>query len=372
MIRLNASGIKMDTPCVLTVGKFESVHLGHQKLFSEVLRLSKELNLPSGAVTFDPHPNMLFGSPDYRPLFTAAERAYIMEGLGLDYMLVFPFDAAFAAQSPEEFCAKLFNNLNAAAVVVGEGFRFGKNGAGTPEILRREAARHSAAHKHTGTNDIHDASRQNMARVLVIPHQSTDGGEKVSTSDIRKLITNRELEKAAEVMGFPFFIMGTVTHGKQIGRTMGFPTVNLLTARDKLLPPDGVYATRTFLGDKSFRSITNIGVRPTVQQTTLPGETASRTVESFLIGFNGDLYNTSLRTEFLRFIRPEKKFANIDELRAQITKDIESLCKRARRMTKNRMKNVKNNTTKKNGTNTDIMSLLVPFSFSRMKYLIPF
>jgi riboflavin kinase/FMN adenylyltransferase len=283
---------------VLTVGKFESIHLGHQKLISEVTARARTLRVPSAAITFSPHPNVLFGQPDYQSLVTPDEREFILAGHGVDYLLVFPFDAAFASQTPERFAALLFDDLHVRALFVGEGFRFGQNHSGTLTELRVEAAKRNA-------------------QVVAVPTQDAGEGGKISTSDIRRLVAQRELEKAARVMGFPFFIMGTVAHGKQIGSKMGYPTVNILPPADKLLPADGVYATRTFFGGEAFASVTNVGLRPTVNANQ-----RERTVESFLIGYGGNLYGASIRTEFHHFMRPERKFESIEELREQIAKDV--------------------------------------------------
>jgi riboflavin kinase/FMN adenylyltransferase len=289
----------MPSACVLTVGKFEGIHLGHQKLVSEVVSQARELGVPSAVVTFHPHPYALFGQPGYMPLFTLDEREHILAGLGVDYLLVFPFDRAFASQTPEQFAKLLFENLHAKVLIVGEGFRYGKGQLGDASTLRIEASKRGAS-------------------IITAPTINAVGKGKISTSDIRKLVSGCELALAAEALGFSFFIMGTVAHGKRIGSRIGYPTVNIYPHGDKLLPPDGVYATVTNAGDKSYASVTNVGLRPTVNS-----EQNGRTVESYLIGYDGDLYGEVIRTEFHHFIRPEQKFNGITELRERIAKDVE-------------------------------------------------
>jgi riboflavin kinase/FMN adenylyltransferase len=299
MTRLSGYEIKMPSPCVLTVGKFEGIHLGHQKLITEMVSKAKRFGLPSAVFTFNPHPNVLFSQPEYKSLFTIAEREYILSGMGVDYLLVFPFDRAFASQTPQRFAELLFADLNARVIYVGEGFRYGSGQRGTERTLRAEAEARGA-------------------QVITVPTRDADESGKISTSDIRKLVAERDLAQAAGFMGFQFFIMGTVERGKRIGSRIGYPTVNILPPGDKLLPPDGVYATATFAGGKRYASVTNVGLRPTVNAAQ-----DGRTVESYLIGYNGDLYGAEIRTEFHTFIRPEQKFNGIDELRGRIAKDAE-------------------------------------------------
>jgi riboflavin kinase/FMN adenylyltransferase len=326
----------MPSACVLTVGKFEGIHLGHQKLISEVVTKAKQLSVPSAVITFAPHPNVLFGRPDYKSLFTIEEREYILAGLGIDYLLVFPFDSAFAARTPEQFAELLFADLHARVIFVGEGFRYGSGQQGTEQTLRAEASRRGTQVITVPTLDAGENgdkaapplcyrnSCQETVQTAADWHQrrklesSSFLAHKISTSNIRVLLANRELTQAANVMGFPFFIMGTVAHGKRIGSRIGYPTVNILPPVDKLLPPDGVYATATFIGGARYASVTNVGLRPTVNE-----DTDKRTVESHLIGFGGDLYGAAIRTEFNNFIRPELKFNGIDELRERIAKDVE-------------------------------------------------
>lgn len=300
MVRLSGKNMMLPSDSVLTFGKFESLHLGHQVLMNEILRRAREKDWISAVVSFFPNPRIVLGDPGYKPLFTSGERAYTLRRLGIDYMLELEFDRGFMETPPEKFCEMLFNDLRGRILAVGEGIRFGNGRAGSAAFLK-------------------DAAERYGAKVILIPHMGEP--DKVSTSFIRALLAEHKMEDAAKLLGFPFFITGKVAHGEKIGRTLGFPTVNIETPPEKFLPPDGVYATLTRMqrGEKksAFRSVTNIGIKPTFNQNG-----GHRTVESFLIDFTGEIYGEELMTEFISYIRPERKFENADALREQIGKDM--------------------------------------------------
>jgi len=296
----------MRKPCVLAVGKFESIHLGHRALVDQMMRLAQP-GLASALVVFEPHPYRVLFDPEYKPLFTRKEREYLERGLGVDYLLEYPFDRDFAALSPGTFCVRLYDDLQAKIIVVGEGYRFGHKRKGKVGTLRR-MARHYKAQVH-----------------VISPHGRPQEGmpnhgdlNKTSTSTIRTLLSENKLQEAESLLGYPFFVMGEVTPGRQLGRTIGFPTINLYPSNEKFLLADGVYATRTIIGANCYKGITNIGLRPTVETADV-----SRSVETHLLDFEGgDLYGKQVRVEFLRFIRPEQKFESLDALKAQIAKDL--------------------------------------------------
>jgi riboflavin kinase/FMN adenylyltransferase len=285
--------------CVLTVGKFESLHLGHKWLIHYVMDTARERNMASAAVTFEPNPRTFLSGSAYKPLFSAKERAHIWSGLGVDHVVTYPFDHAFSEILPEDFCDMLYGNLKGRVLVVGEGYRFGHNRAGDLDVLQKKAKEYGA-------------------EINVLPHRETEDG-KIGTRAIRGFLEARRPDLAAKLLGFPFFIIGQVGHGKKLGRILGFPTVNIGVSADRFLPPDGVYATVTSVNGKTYKSVTNIGVKPTVSA----GGQGERTVESFLIGYDGvSLYGDELKTDFLQFIRNEIKFNDIGVLRNQIEKDV--------------------------------------------------
>jgi len=299
VITLKGKNIRMPVSCVLAMGKFESIHLGHQALIREMVRLAKGSNLASALLVFEPHPFRVLSDPGYKPLYTSRERAHLVAELGVDYLLEYPFGTNFAGLSPFQFCRMIYEDLQARFIIVGEGYRFGRERAGTADTLRQTAVQYNA-------------------QVYEVAH--IGGAIKTSTSTIRALLSENNLSQAERLLGCPFFIMGETAPGQRLGRTIGFPTINIYPPEEKFLPIDGVYATRTFLDKREYKGVTNIGVRPTVA-----GASAPRSVETYLLNFDnnvaGELYGKNIRTELLRFIRPEQRFENIEALKIQIQKD---------------------------------------------------
>ena len=300
MIILKGASPKLPGPNVLAIGKFECIHRGHRALLGEVVRLAQSNPLLASAMlVFEPHPARVLFDPGYKPLFTGPEREFLAGRLGLDYLLEYPFDRAFAAMSPAYFCRLLFEEMQVRILVVGEGYRFGHNREGTVATLEQ-------------------AARERNAKIhIVSPAAHGLAPAKISTSTIRALLAANQLPEAESLLGYPFFVQGTVTPGRQLGRTIGFPTLNLYPPEGKFLPGNGVYATRTILEGQSYKSITNIGTRPTV------AESSQISVETHLIGYTGgELYGKEVHVDFLRFIRPERKFESLEALKAQIMEDL--------------------------------------------------
>ncbi|MCL2377901.1 MAG: riboflavin biosynthesis protein RibF [Defluviitaleaceae bacterium] len=308
MIILRGKKICMPGPCVLAVGKFECFHLGHRALVAEMQRLTRDANgLVSALAMFRPHPYRLLVDTGYKPLFTDCEQEYLAGELNVDYLLEYPFDRDFAGISPVDFSRMIFTELNARVVVVGAGYRFGHKRRGTVQTLQE------MAEKYNGR--VHVVTPYGKSG-----HQNTQHdaiAAKTSTSSIRKLLSENRLSEAEGLLGYPFFVMGEVTPGRQLGRTIGFPTINLYPECEKFLPSDGVYSSRVIVGEVCYRGVTNIGFRPTVEGTGMP-----RSVETHLLDFDGgELYGRQVRVELLRFIRPERKFESLNKLKAQILLD---------------------------------------------------
>jgi len=292
---------KLVKSCVLTIGKFEGIHLGHQALLAEVVQQAKLLGLLSAAVVFEPHPYIYLNDALYKPMFTNKERSYLLANTGIEHIFYCQFDKNFAALSPQDFCKKIFAEYNAKLVIVGENYRFGKGRTGDVDLLRSEASAYGA---HVQT-------------ISPLERPFKDAALEISTSNIRKFIIEGNLAEANWQLGFPFFIEGIVMQGKQLGRTIDFPTLNIYPPDEKFLPPDGVYATNTIVNGITYRSITNIGLRPTVDNVS-----TIRTVETHLLDLNTGLYGEHIKVELLNFIRPERKFNSMEELKMQIAKDI--------------------------------------------------
>lgn len=275
----------------VTIGKFDGVHKGHRKLLEEVLTAKASGLLACGVSIFPPP-----GS-ERTLIYTAKEQRRIMKELGLDVLMQVALDDEMKELSPEQFVKEvLCDALHAKRVVTGEDFRFGKERRGDVPLLQKLSVEYGF-------------------ELICVP-KVEEQGERVSSTEIRKLLEKGAVGEAGEFLGQPYFVQGNVVHGKQLGRTLGIPTINVLPSPEKLLPLYGVYATRTKAGNSWYRSITNIGLRPTVK------DEKRVSVETYLEGFEGDLYDECVVTEFLKFLRPEQKFDSIHKLKEAMNNDI--------------------------------------------------
>lgn len=280
----------------LAMGKFDGVHIGHQRLLAAVLD-RKRRGLKACVFTFHPAPAAFFGLPDGGELSTAEEKRRIFARMGVDILIEFPFNERTAVISPEEFTRRfLGGRLRAKYVAAGEDISFGRGGAGNAALLR-------------------DLCGELSFEVEIVPKVCV-GGESVSSSRIRACVNAGRMEEATELLGMPYMVSGTVISGKRFGRTLDFPTANFLPGADKLLPPKGVYYSRARLGETVYPAITNVGCKPTVSEEGIVG------VESYLYDFDGDLYGGELEVELLSFCRPERRFANAQALRGQLAEDV--------------------------------------------------
>jgi riboflavin kinase/FMN adenylyltransferase len=290
------------SPCVLVIGNFDGVHLGHQAVLLEAVALARSSGLAAAVLTFDPHPAQVVGRGAPPLLTTLERRASLVGDLGVDRMYVRRFDAPFAAWTPERFVRELVSGaLLARVVVVGANFRFGTKRAGDLRLLCDIGAEVGFAVR------VHSVASDSRG-----PYSSTRAREAVAAGD---------LDEVRRVLGRPHALTGRVAHGSERGRTIDFPTANLDGAAE-LLPPNGVYAVKaeryadvegTFL--PLADGVTNIGVRPTVDGANL-------LVETYLLDFSGDLYGARMRVHLVARLREEKKFASLDELKAQIARDV--------------------------------------------------
>jgi len=285
----------MVAPCILTVGKFEGIHRGHRVLLCQVEHRAKSAGITPVVVTFEPHPFKFLHDPDYKPIFTKPERESLIRILGINEIVTFDFDATFAAMSAEDFCREIFQKFNPREIIVGENYRFGHNREGTIETLRKAGA-----------------------TVCVV--RTLSEGTTICTSRIRDFLSQNKFHEAEALLGFPFFVAGEVTQGRQLGRLLGFPTMNLYPPEEKFLPQNGVYETRTRINGIHMTGLTNIGVRPTVSKdAVISVETHIPTLDA------KEMYGKQIKVEFKRFLRPERHFESAEELTAQIRKDMEAL-----------------------------------------------
>jgi riboflavin kinase/FMN adenylyltransferase len=288
--------------CVLTMGNFDGLHLGHRALIDAVLARGRELGARAALYTFDPHPQRVL-HPERAPaqLMTWEQLTCALEDCGLATVVREHFTREFAALSPEEFLRDvLARRLAPLEVFVGRDFHFGRGRSGSGELLSEIAPRHGI-------------------RVTVIG-QVRIGGEDVSSTGIRMALARGEVEAANRALGRPYSVWGEVVGGDRRGRTLGFPTANLATANE-ILPAFGVYATsvRVFAGERpagpQLPAVTNVGTRPTFE----PGRVLA---ETHLLDFEGDLYGARLELAFHARIRAEQRFPGPDALRQQIAKDV--------------------------------------------------
>lgn len=291
-------------PSAVTIGNFDGVHAGHRELMRKTAALGRELGVKPSALTFHPHPATVV-APERVPrlLSTPDERCALMAAEGIEQVLIMPFDETISHLSPEDFFRQvLLEALGARAVVVGKNFRFGHRQAGSVEDLRRLAER--------------DGVRAEIVPLL------ERRGVRVSSSEIRRLLAEGNVSRASRLLERPYSIAGNVVAGAGRGAREVVPTLNLETSSledsTSALPQSGVYVTRTedLDADRRWTSVTNIGYRPTFDGRHL-------TIETYLLEPLNGPPPRRIRVEFLRRLRPEKKFASAASLRQQIEKDVE-------------------------------------------------
>ena len=283
-------------PTVLTLGVFDGLHLGHQRIMQTVVERARAADAHATAITFDPHPRAVLHPATAPPLLqTLDQRLANLEVLGIDQAIVIPFTHEFAGNPAEDFLREIVHDrLHAREVYLGKGFAFGKGRGGNIELLRR-------------------LSEELGFHADEVPEVCLRG-RRISSSRIRELLSQGSVNLARRMLGRPYGVEGVVIRGNQRGRTIGFPTANL-KPHNRVVPRNGVYATATLVDGTWRRSITNVGVRPTFDDGT------DVSIESYIFDFDGDLYGDVLRVRFLHRIRDERKFSDIDELKSQIERD---------------------------------------------------
>lgn len=285
----------IEAPTVITFGKFDGVHRGHKLLLDALLK-KKEENLEGVVFTFDIPPRKKVEGDRGEVLTTNEEKLHIFENLGVDYVIECPFTDEIRNMEAVEFIRMIVEKLHVKCMVVGTDFHFGHQRAGNYRLLQEYAEKLGY-------------------EVLVIDKMKSEGKD-ISSTGVRDNIKEGKIEKANELLGYPYFVQGIVEHGNEIGRTIGFPTINLIPDEDKLLPPFGVYITKVLIGGEEYCGITNVGCKPTIEGENPVG------VETHVLDFSDDVYDMSVEVEFLHRIRAEVKFQSIDELKAQLQQDI--------------------------------------------------
>ena len=285
---------------VVALGNFDGVHLGHQEVLRRAVEEGRRREMRVVAATFHPHPRAVLGAGDPPRLLTPVElRREALRRYGVEGVVEVPFDRELSRRSPEQFVREvLVGDIGAGVVVVGENFRFG--------------------HKASGDfGDLHRLMRELGGEAVAVEVRTIGGGAGISSTRIRALISGGEVEEAAALLGRAYVLRGKVVVGDRRGRTIGFPTANVLPEPEAVVPAHGVYAGFVLVGDQSFAACTNVGVAPTFAR-------AESRVEAYLLDFDGDLYGRTVDVGFTHRIRGEKKFSGIDELKSQIQSDVET------------------------------------------------
>lgn len=284
-------------PMHLAIGVFDGVHIGHQEVITRAVKAAETHGGTAGLLTFDPHPIRVI-APDKAPtslLATLDHKAKIVGDLGIQLFIPIHFDAVFARIEASDFLEKL-TAAPIRTIAVGEDWRFGNQRRGGAALLESEGKIRSY-------------------HLEAVPPVMLDG-ERVSSTRIRQAIRDGNLIAAHRMLGRPYSVSGTVTEGKKLGRTIGFPTANV-SFGDAQLPPDGVWVVKSLLPDNRFiGGVANLGMRPTVAGN-------NRTLEVHLFDFSEEIYGESLEIEFQNYLRPEKKFPNLESLCTQIQRDAE-------------------------------------------------
>ena len=284
-------------PLFLAIGVFDGVHLGHQAVISTSAEHARTANGTPVVVTFDPHPEKILRPQRAPHLLTATQhKVALIRHLGVRHLLIINFDNKFAATEPEKFVEELVGHSKSLReICVGHEWAFGKNRRGNLDLLKQLGAKHDFT-------------------VVGIPPVKINGAV-VSSTAIREAVEKGDFAKAAEMLGREYTVLGTVVHGDNLGKKIGFPTANL-SAHSEQFPPNGVYVADAEIDNQVYRGVINLGVRPTVSEGK-----SERVLEIHLFDFDRDLYGRDIEVRFLKFLRPEKKFANLDALVEQIGRD---------------------------------------------------
>lgn len=280
---------------IFALGFFDGVHLGHRALLNECVRLAAQNGCTAGAVTFDTHPDALVLGASPALINTAADRDVLLHEF-VPRIVRLPFDETMRTTPWRDFLDMLRRDYGAAGFVCGDDFRFGDKGAGNAARLAEYCV-------------------QEGLPFAAVPEQTVNG-ERVSSTRIRQLLEAGDIRSANAFLGHPHILSGEVVHGKQLGRTIGIPTANLSFPQELAVPRFGVYACLAEFDGKSYPAVTNIGTRPTVSGHGI-------TVEPWLLGFSGSLYGKTICLKFYDFVRPEVKFASLEDLQAEVRRNAE-------------------------------------------------
>ena len=287
------------TNTIVTIGTFDGVHLGHQKIIERLVELKKQRGGETLLFTFDPHPRkVLFPEQtDLKLITTTKEKCALLEKFGIDNVLVFPFTKEFSQTQADDYVSNIIaTGLKTKMLVIGYDHRFGANREGNIETLKELAPGYEFEVEEIPAQEINQLN--------------------VSSTRIRRAIEEGDIKTANDFLGYEFFVTGNVVKGKQLGRTIGYPTANIFVEdKDKLLPKIGVYAVNVIYENKKYKGMLNVGINPTTDTDN------KIKVEVNIFDFDKDIYGEELKVEFVKWIRNEEKFANLDELKHALAND---------------------------------------------------
>lgn len=284
---------------IVTVGTFDGVHIGHQKIITRLEEIAKQKGGESVLLTFFPHPRMVIfpENNNLKLINTLDEKIKLLESFGLDHLIILPFDKSFSRITPTEYIRDfLVSSIKVNTLVIGYDHRFGRNRQGSLELLNELAPVYGF--------EVEEISAQEIDEI------------KVSSTKIRNAILDGAIDIASDYLKHPFSIKGTVIKGNQIGRTLGYPTANISVAEQyKIIPKNGVYAIQGIIDGTVYDGMLNIGNRPTVTKDT------NETIEAYFFELNKDIYDKEIEILFIKKLRDEKKHASIEDLKLQLEKD---------------------------------------------------
>lgn len=282
---------------VVTIGTFDGVHLGHKKILEQIISCSRSQNCESLVLTFFPHPRtVLQADIEMKQINTLAEKIILLQDLGIDNLVIHPFDATFSRLTAQEFVKQvLVDTFNAKKIIIGYDHRFGRNRTANIDDLIEFGNKFGFEVEEISAKEVNEVS--------------------ISSTKIRTALTEGNVELANIYLGYNYTLTGMVSKGKQIGRTIGYPTANIkIEEQYKLIPKNGVYIVQSSIDEIVYYGIMNIGNRPTVDGTT-------QTIEIHFFDFNQDIYNQKITVSLLKRIRSEQKFESVDALKNQLNTD---------------------------------------------------
>jgi len=291
----NTTEFFIEEPTVISLGKFDGIHRGHELLLEQLMKKKRE-GYKAVIFTFDIPPKKALNAEEVKVLTTNEEKMHMFDSFGIDYLIECPFTPEVMSMEPEVFIEMLVKNLSVKYIVAGEDFCFGRNRRGNYQMLQEYASKLSY-------------------EAIILPKMKEDERD-ISSSYVREEIMEGRIEMANKLLGYPYFVSGEVKHGNKIGRTIGFPTINLIPPANKLLPSYGVYITKVTIDGIVYHGVTNVGCKPTIEGENPVG------IETYILDFQQDVYDKVVIVTFIKKIRDERKFPSLESLLTQMRLDV--------------------------------------------------